>query len=119
MAQADQLGKTIKNCSDMTSALASYPGWKAQKMGDVVLSKAPAWLTDKINGVPANGASEPLSTDKGAVVLFVCSRNEGGAIDREAILHSIGTEKLELQARRLLRDLRRSAYLDIRLGSNP
>jgi hypothetical protein len=33
-------------------------------------------------------------------------------------MHSIGTEKLELQARRLLRDLRRSAYLDIRLGKN-
>jgi hypothetical protein len=32
-------------------------------------------------------------------------------------MSSIGNEKLELQARRLQRDLRRAAYLDIRLGS--
>jgi hypothetical protein len=51
-------------------------------------------------------------------LLFVCGRNEGGDIDREAITRSIGTEKLELQARRLLRDLRRAAYLDVRLGQN-
>ena len=64
----------------------------------------------------AGDSSEPLLTDKGLAILFVCSRNDGGEVDREAIMRAIGTEKLELQARRLIRDLRRSAYIDVKLG---
>ncbi|MGB9154677.1 MAG: peptidylprolyl isomerase, partial [Alphaproteobacteria bacterium] len=116
--EAVRLGKTIKNCDAIDTTLTSFPGWKAQKMGDVNMSKAPTWLADKVRNVPAGSASEPLPTDKGAVLLFVCSRHDSGDLDRDAIMHSIGTEKLELQARRLIRDLRRSAYLDIRLGKS-
>jgi peptidyl-prolyl cis-trans isomerase SurA len=117
-AEAARLSNTVKGCDDIDNTLSSFPGWKAQKLGDMPLTKAPAWLADKVRGVPVGHASEPLATDKGAALLIVCSRNDGGGADRDAILHSIGTEKLELQARRLLRDLRRDAYLDIRLGKN-
>jgi parvulin-like peptidyl-prolyl isomerase len=75
-------------------------------------------MAEKIAGVPVGGASQPLATDKGAAILFVCGRSDGGDIARDAIMRSIGTEKLELQARRLQRDLRRGAYIDIRLGKN-
>lgn len=118
LPEGARLGKAVKSCADIDATLKAFPGWKAQKMGDINLSKAPGWLAEKVRGVAAGSASEPIDTDKGAVLLFVCSRNDGGDVDREAIMHSIGTEKLELQARRLLRDLRRAAYLDIRLGKN-
>jgi peptidyl-prolyl cis-trans isomerase SurA len=107
-----------KTCANLDSSLGSFPGWKAQKLGDMNLSKAPGWIADKVRNVPVNGSSDVLITDRGAVLLYVCSRNDGGDVDREAITRSIGTEKLELQARRLIRDLRRTAYLDIRLGQN-
>jgi len=118
LAEASRLRAAVKSCGDIDTALSGFSGWKSQKLGDMNLSKAPSWLTSKISGVSTGGSSEPLATDKGAVVLFVCSRNDGGDVDREAILHSIGTEKLELQARRLLRDLRRGAYLDVRIGKD-
>ena len=116
MADAKKLSRTIKSCADIDTTLTSFPGWKAQKLGDMNISKAPSSMIDKVRGVPVGGTSEPLATDKGAVLLVVCGKNDGGDIDRDAIMHSIGTEKLELQARRLLRDLRRAAYLDVRLG---
>ncbi|MDR3448637.1 MAG: peptidylprolyl isomerase [Alphaproteobacteria bacterium] len=119
MQQAATLRGSVKNCADLAGVLTkSYPGWATQKLGDMNLSKAPGWITDKIRNVPVGGASDPLATDKGVALLFVCGRNDGGDIDRDAIMHSLGTEKLELQARRLLRDLRRSAYIDIRLGKD-
>jgi peptidyl-prolyl cis-trans isomerase SurA len=119
LQEAGHLRATVKGCADLDSVIAaSFPGWKTQKLGAMNPAKAPAWLADKVRGVPSGASSQPLPTDKGAAVLFVCGRNDGGDIDREAIMHSIGTEKLELQARRLLRDLHRSAYLDIRLGKN-
>ncbi len=61
-----------------------------------------------------------MEVNKGALVLFVCGRKvtEGNS-NRDAVMNQIGTEKLELQARGLLRDLRRDAYLDVRLGKTP
>jgi peptidyl-prolyl cis-trans isomerase SurA len=120
LEEAARVRAAVKSCSTLESALATFPGWKAQKLGDMNLSKAPNWLASKVRNVGVGGSSEPLNTEKGAIVLFVCSRNDSAStIDRDAIMHSIGTEKLELQARRLLRDLRRGAYMDIRLGKNP
>ena len=115
--EAGRLRTRIKSCVDPNSLLVNFPHWTAQRLGDLNPSKAPAWIVDKVNKISSGSASEVLSTDKGAALLFVCSRNDGGEVDREAIIHSIGTEKMELQARRLLRDLRRDdAYLDVRLG---
>ena len=114
--EASRLRGRMQSCVDPDSVLAGFPGWKAQKLGDMAPAKAPAWIVDKVSGVAAGSASQPLVTDKGVALLFVCSRSDGGDVDREAITRSIGAEKLELQARRLLRDLRRNAYLDIRLG---
>jgi peptidyl-prolyl cis-trans isomerase SurA len=118
LKEAGRLRGAVKSCAGLEGALASFPGWKAQKLGNMNLSKAPSWLADTVRNVAAGSSSEPLNTDKGAAVLFVCSRNDSASVDRDAVMRSIGTEKLELQSRRLLRDLRRAAYLDIRLGKN-
>jgi len=107
----------VKACSSLKSDVSFLPGWKVYDLGDMVLSKAPSWLADRVRNVPTGGSTDPMITDKGVVVLFVCGRNESSPVDREAVMRSIGTEKLELQARRLLRDLRRAAYVDVRLGS--
>jgi peptidyl-prolyl cis-trans isomerase SurA len=118
LKEASRVRTAVTSCADLDAALTAFSGWKAQKLGDMNLAKAPAWIADKVRNVAAGSSSEPLDTDKGIVVLFVCNRNLSAGIDRDAIRRSIGTEKLELQARRLLRDLRRAAYLDIRLGRN-
>lgn len=118
MQEAAHVRAAVKGCSTLDAALTKFPGWKAQKMGDMNPDKAPAWIADKVRSVATGGASDPLSTDKGAAILFVCGRNDSSTVDRDAVMHSIGTEKLELQARRLLRDLRRAAYMDIRVGKN-
>ncbi len=118
MQEALRMKSGVKSCASLEGDLAKFPGWKPQKLGEMTLSKAPTWLAEKVRNVPTGSATEPLATEKGVVVLFVCNRNESAAVDREAIMRSIGTEKLELQARRLLRDLRRGAYMDLRIGKN-
>lgn len=115
-----RLKETLSGCANLQSQISEkFPNWRLQNMGDAKLSKIPSWITAKIRDVQTGKASEPLETDKGAIVFFVCEKNiPEGNISREAVTNSIGTEKLELQARRLMRDLRRSAYLDIRLPSS-
>ncbi|MDX2027062.1 MAG: peptidylprolyl isomerase [Alphaproteobacteria bacterium] len=116
--ESGQLRSTISSCTNLQEQLASrFPAWRWQDLGETKMSKMPSWVADKVSDLSIGKPSEPLATDKGALVFFVCDRHvpEGG-INREAIFNSIGTEKMELQARRLLRDLRRTAYVDIRLG---
>ncbi len=118
LREADALRKTPVACANLQARLEKeFPLWRQQNMGSVKQAKLPSWLADKIRSVPAGGASEPIRTDKGALVIFVCQRQvpDAGNINREAITSAIGTEKMELQARRLMRDLRRAAYMDVRI----
>ncbi len=116
MQSAARVRAGVKSCATLDKDLEAFDGWKSQKLGDMPLSQAPAGLVEKVRNVPTGGSSEPMETDKGVIIMFVCGRSDAAGVDRDLVMRSIGTEKLELQARRLLRDLRRAAYLDVRLG---
>ncbi|MBI3419374.1 MAG: peptidylprolyl isomerase [Proteobacteria bacterium] len=58
--------------------------------------------------------ARPESFPEWSQVLYVCERNSSGT-NHDALVNAIGIEKLELQAQRLLRDLRRSASIDMRV----
>ena len=121
-AQMEQEGEQVRSniigCTDLKSRLETqFPNWRVQSLGNVKADKIPSWMASKISGIPEGSASAPIMTGKGALLIYVCTRKMGEeGINRDAIMSSIGTEKLELQARRLLRDLRRSAYLDVRVA---
>jgi peptidyl-prolyl cis-trans isomerase SurA len=118
LKEAAKLQSSISGCDNLKDRLAKqFPAWKWLDLGVVTLADAPAWLAAKARDLPVGKPSEAMEVNQGALVLFVCNRKTPeGKIDRDAITDQIGTEKLELQARGLLRDLRRDAYLDVRLG---
>jgi len=119
LSEAENIRSTITSCTNLrTNILEKHPAWHWQDYGNIDLDKSPSWLTDKVRDLSVGSSTVPLATDKGALVFFLCGRHgTDDGINRDAILNTLGTEKLELQARRLLRDLRRSAYIDIRLAS--
>ena len=120
LLEADTIRAAVQSCRNLSSTVEKrFPDWNWQDYGEIDLDKTPAWLGDKVSGIPAGGSTVPLSTDKGVLVFFVCQRSGEDSINRESIINMLGGEKLELQARRLLRDLRRNAYLDIRLFDAP
>jgi peptidyl-prolyl cis-trans isomerase SurA len=121
LSQADQIRKSFNSCPALKEGLTQkFPSWTWQDMGDVKLDHAPQWMADNVRNLAVGSGSEPIATDKGALIIFLCNKRvPDEASNRESVFNAIGTEKLELQARRLLRDLRRSAYLDIRLGKAP
>jgi peptidyl-prolyl cis-trans isomerase SurA len=116
LAEAAQIKDSVQGCDDLEGRLLRfYPLWQWQDLGEVQLSEAPEWLRDKAAHIPTGQASDPMATERGALILFVCERNAPEAINRDAIRSMIGTEKMEVLARRKQRDLRRDAYIDIRL----
>jgi len=120
LREANKIRQDITSCDRLSEQLPSrYPGWRWQDLGEVKLDTAPSWLAQKVENISEGHASEAMATGKGALMLFVCGRSMPENIDRNAIRTSIGTERLELLARRQIRDLRRDAFVDVRLKAVP
>lgn len=115
----ERLRADVTECQSLPEKLKQkYPGWRWQSLGDVNEDKVPAWLAEKVRGLSIGSGTSPIMTDKGALVVFLCNRlAPEGKIDRDSIVNAIGAEKLELQARRLMRDLRKDAYIDVKTAS--
>jgi len=76
-------------------------------------------MSESLKGVIANlevgKASEPIQIANGVLVIMVCSREKDEGLNPEDVEAQLTEEKIEIQARRYMRDLRRAAYIDIRV----
>lgn len=87
-------------------------------VGRLKVSDLAGPLQQAVIGLTPGQISEPLQGQGGIMMLMVCDRQapEAAALpDREAVRNRLFGQKLDLLARRYLRDLRRAAFLDIRV----
>jgi peptidyl-prolyl cis-trans isomerase SurA len=70
-----------------------------------------------VNKLAIGEASEPIVQKNGVGVIMVCAKGKpgGGAVTREEAAESLLRQRLDTVARRYLRDLRRNAYVDVRV----
>ena len=97
------------------SALAGNA--KVTRIGRVRVGDLAAPLQATLMGLDTNQISAPLRTPQGIVLFMVCDR-EAEAADlpgRDQIQQRLKLEKLDLLARRYMRDLRRAAFVDVRI----
>lgn len=111
--EINRFKQTISSCGTLTTRGEQFPEWRISDLGEKRMAELPRWLSDYAKKAPLNQPGETLEKNGHAILLYVCERNDSGS-DRSAIIASIGNEKLELQARRLLRDLHRSASIENR-----
>ncbi|MGE5538925.1 MAG: peptidylprolyl isomerase [Gemmatimonas sp.] len=75
-------------------------------------------LRSVISKMPVGGITDPMPMPGGAQVIMVCEREDAGAAElppRAEVERMLQAEKLEAYSRRLLRDLRQNAFIDIRV----
>lgn len=111
--EIDRFRQSVASCSALTSRIGQYQDWTTADLGEKRIGELPPWLAKLAQSLPVNEPSTAMEKNGYAILLYVCERNDSGA-DRNTILASLGNEKLELQARRLLRDLQRSASIEMR-----
>ncbi|BBK31272.1 periplasmic chaperone for outer membrane proteins SurA [Stella humosa] len=115
--QAEELSRTVRDCADMTADRAAS-GSLSGDLGQVRLGDMPPRLRQIVASQPVGKTTPPLQTDAGFIVLMVCERQAQSKaaekVDREAIAEALTVQRLENVARRVIRDLRRSAFIDIR-----
>lgn len=112
--KAEATRSKITGCENF-DALAKTEGSPGSgDLGEMKLGDFSQALRQVVARLPVGVASAPVELPSGISLLLVCSR-QNDAIDREQIRESLAAQRLDLLARRYLRDLRRSANVDIRL----
>lgn len=104
------------SCADMDGLARSLNLAQSGSLGTVKAKDLPDKLRRVVVVLPVNTPSEPLATEGGTTVLMVCQREEPTNLpSRKEVSKKLEDERLEMLSRRHLRDLRRNAYVDLRL----
>lgn len=115
---ASRISNTARSCADMERLGLEAGSRGSMDPGPVALSDLPQQLRDIVAPLPINRPTPPLRVDDGFLVMMVCARSVGdtaGLPSRDEIMQSLGMQRIDMMARRYLRDLRRAAFIDVRL----
>jgi peptidyl-prolyl cis-trans isomerase SurA len=109
--------EALTSCEGMIALAGQVSPAGAQSLlKDIPFSDMPPELYAVASESPLNQATAPLEVPGGLVVLMVCDRQgASGVPSREEIRDRLARDRLEVLARGYLRDLRRSAIIDIRI----
>ncbi|MBS0185946.1 MAG: peptidylprolyl isomerase [Proteobacteria bacterium] len=115
----DKIKKEKPTCQNL-EVLAQSINAQVESINNVPENRLPSSLQNLIKKLPLDQPSEVVPTEQGIGFFMVCKRSEADAQenilpDKEMIQKKIMNQKLELVARRVLKDLRRAAFIETRL----
>ncbi|MBF0560882.1 MAG: peptidylprolyl isomerase [Alphaproteobacteria bacterium] len=108
----------IKDSCEPFNALATeLKTPRSGSLGTLKIADLPESLRSVVLSLPLNTPSKPVTLPSGGIaVLMVCARDTpSDQPQREAIMRRLENDRVEMISRRRLRDLRRAAYVDVRL----
>ena len=114
--QASMKATDIKGCDAARAQAQAQNDGTSGDLGEIILSQLPPAMVTAVQDLPVGQFTAPLKTSKGYLLLMVCERNAPDTVlpSRDEVANQLGYQRLDLQQRRYLRDLRASAYVDIR-----
>lgn len=120
-AIAEQMSAATRHmtsCQELEAAGAQTGSLMSGALGEMKLSTLPANLQGVLRNLAAGQPSTPVPTGGGLAVMMICDRTDEG-VDMEKVKEDIRAKlvqsRLDVAAQRKLRDLRRDAFVDIRL----
>lgn len=113
---AKQISSSINSCAAFEKKGIELGSKQSGRLEVADISRLPVNIRNIVASIPLEKASTPIRTGAGFLVLMVCKRNGGGITDdvRNRIRNMLLEKRASLTARRMLRDVRRSAFVDIR-----
>lgn len=114
---AQQVSTQAQTCDDLERLTRELSPKTQSDLPDVTISQLPKELVPIALNQPISQATQPQRFKTGIGVFMVCARdiNESGIPTRLQIAERLSRDRLDLLARGYLRDLRRTAYIDIRI----
>lgn len=116
--QVDSIKGEAISCDSLETIADKILG-RVETMENVPFSNIPGPIQEIIRSLPVETPSETLKTPEGAGFIMICNKEEKSQKvelpDKEIIRQKLISQKLELIARRVLRDLRRAAFIETRV----
>lgn len=123
--QANNLRGRLTDCAAVNAVAEELQAPASGDLGWLKVSDLPAVLANAVRELSEGEISAPLQGPGGVHLLMVCDRRGGEAPetgntiaseeDRQRIAEQLERERLDRLARRYLRDLRKQAFIDIRI----
>lgn len=121
--QAAGLRPRLTDCGVVNTVAGELGAPASGDLGWLRVNDLPAILGDAVRQLPTGEISAPLQGPGGVHLLMVCDRRGGEPTEaeviseeeRQKIAEQLERERLDRLARRYLRDLRKQAFIDVRL----
>ncbi len=113
LRRAEQAHKTIASCADVQPAAQRF-GAQGTDMGQVPLANIPGPLRPLIEKLEPGEKTEVLTLSDGVLIMVLCDKQVRtvGLPDPEEVRAMLLNRRLDLEARRYLRDLRQNALIE-------
>ena len=112
--------KATKNCESFLAAARGHSAPISGEIGRVALDDLPTDIKAAVVSLTDGQVTDPLPFEGSRRLIMVCERTfaeapSAGPIDRESVRRDLSNRRLDLAARRYLRDLRRGAFIEVRI----
>ncbi len=112
--RANEVRSLIDGCEVVDDLASEYGSPGSGDLGMLKVSEMPTELRQIVVPLAVGQPSAPIRVPTGISILIVCSREFDG-INRDRIRQSLVNQRLDMLSRRYLRDLRRSASVEVRM----
>ncbi len=115
--QANDILAQASSCDALVEAGKAGGATISTRLDNLVLGDLQKSMAETVAALEPGQAAAPIPQGSGLVLIMLCNRGAAEAVlpSREEIEMRIGQSRLDLLARRYLRDLRRAAFVDIRV----
>ena len=116
LARARSIASSLQGCESMDAMIEEVGNPQSGDLGTLRLGDMPPRFRDALVDLPVGQPSAPVRSESGVHVFMACARVEPAPVvpDRNEIADFIWSQRVDMLARRYLRDLRRIATIDIR-----
>ena len=116
LARAESIGATVQGCEQMAAMIDEVGTPESGDLGVLRLGDMPDRFSAAIINLAVGQPSAPVRSEVAVHVFMACDRldPEPDLPDRDDVANSLWDQRLDILARRHLRDLRRGAIIDIR-----
>lgn len=120
MAEADSVRSIAKDCPTMLK-IGKERAPQLSSEGKLAASQIAPEMRKVIEAMPTGQVSQPIVQKNGVGVIMICGKSTGqsrGGVSRDEVAETIMRQRLDTLSRRYMRDLRRTAYVDVRAGGS-
>jgi peptidyl-prolyl cis-trans isomerase SurA len=114
---AEAVADSVQSCSDMEILAKELKSPAGADLGKFSVGELAPAMRDAVADLKPNVGSKPVRLPTGLSVMMVCERTDppNDIPNRAEISPRLRAQKLEILARRYLRDLRREAFIEKRI----